>query len=838
MAADVASGRLPTTPAGGRHLKRLSLSLGSPSSPLAASSSRTPPVSALGAGAGSNPGTPTSRGHAPRHLRLSMSGGGIGYTRAESPVSAPPSSSFADAPLASSQPSSSSPTVADHPSPSPSANRRPLSAGPGSWSFPRASPGATASPRSTGHARRSSSISYSSSPQPDDPRSTPSTSTLLYASPAANSTSVHPSSSSRRGLFGVADSPQTHSPASSPTLDRFRSPAGNQFSNGLTGLMEEEDGEGEDSHDGEGSSSPTSTFQSSSRTGASVGAQPTLTELNSDLLNFIAKKERKCLDLREELKRHEEELKNLKKKWEAIVAKSLASSTPPTTTSLPRPSVAADAKRFSRNSSPSVSPHLSSSSKMGSVSSRPAPTHTLDLSLLSSTFDSNSYESDQSMTTGQDIDIEIGESVQAAKAWVGGVFGKLIDSVSGIEEQLQPSTTIVDEKDHRLDVLQEEDEDAEEGQTPKFKSSPEGHSSAASASSTEASRRDSTISTMSTDSSSSFFGSLATPNGRPRSSSSVSGGTGASSSSSSTLAGPTATRSSPSIFSLSMGFASLPSGEPVSSIPDRKEALSTSHAPPTRQRPAFEDGGHARRRSTFDVLGAAAGGGWKSLSGKWAAVQETETFKGTKRATLGFVDQFEKTLSETLGPLDPPTTPPPRNREQLLSTSPLLEPTTQFTSPVGTTQPSPSTTSTKASKSTSWNKAAPLSSAKRASSSATSTTPDEQPRTPGQQGHGTGEWDWGAFLDGVAPTPAAGATPSPHVGGYRRPSMTVSPTKPRSPTKPSTKTSLSILDEDSSPPNLSPVLHPLSPSVTLKPPTPKREVSKPEAVDESEWGLW
>lgn len=31
----------------------------------------------------------------------------------------------------------------------------------------------------------------------------------------------------------------------------------------------------------------------------SAGGQPTLTEANADLLSFIAKKERKCLDLRE-----------------------------------------------------------------------------------------------------------------------------------------------------------------------------------------------------------------------------------------------------------------------------------------------------------------------------------------------------------------------------------------------------------------------------------------------------------------------------------------------------------------------------------------------------------
>ncbi|RIA91058.1 hypothetical protein C1645_822541 [Glomus cerebriforme] len=49
----------------------------------------------------------------------------------------------------------------------------------------------------------------------------------------------------------------------------------------------------------------------------------TPSEQHSELLHFIARKERKVLELREELKRHEEELRLLKKQWEANITKDI-----------------------------------------------------------------------------------------------------------------------------------------------------------------------------------------------------------------------------------------------------------------------------------------------------------------------------------------------------------------------------------------------------------------------------------------------------------------------------------------------------------------------------------
>ncbi|KAF9254255.1 hypothetical protein L218DRAFT_913444 [Marasmius fiardii PR-910] len=54
----------------------------------------------------------------------------------------------------------------------------------------------------------------------------------------------------------------------------------------------------------------------------------TLAEKHADLLQFIAQKESKCLDLRTQLAAHEAELMQLKKKWERIVERSYTKTHP------------------------------------------------------------------------------------------------------------------------------------------------------------------------------------------------------------------------------------------------------------------------------------------------------------------------------------------------------------------------------------------------------------------------------------------------------------------------------------------------------------------------------
>ncbi len=113
-----------------------------------------------------------------------------------------------------------------------------------------------------GHSRRLSSISYASSSNPR-PRS-------IDGPPAVSVDHVSPQPAAARRFEGTA----------SPSLGSVSS---------LGGVDEggEEDEEAEKRRVNE------------ERASMAAASQPTLIEANADLLSFIAKKERKCLDLRE-----------------------------------------------------------------------------------------------------------------------------------------------------------------------------------------------------------------------------------------------------------------------------------------------------------------------------------------------------------------------------------------------------------------------------------------------------------------------------------------------------------------------------------------------------------
>ncbi|KAK4048087.1 hypothetical protein OIV83_004957 [Microbotryomycetes sp. JL201] len=100
----------------------------------------------------------------------------------------------------------------------------------------------------------------------------------------------------------------------------------------------------------------------------------------SDLLSFIAKKEQKCLELREELQRHEDDLSRLKRKWESIVSRSMKNKTQAT--------------------SATNVPTLMTTANGGAALSN--------------------------LENGDVASTDLTESVQAAKTWVGGVFGKVL----------------------------------------------------------------------------------------------------------------------------------------------------------------------------------------------------------------------------------------------------------------------------------------------------------------------------------------------------------------------------------------------------------------------------
>lgn len=404
-----------------------------------------------------------------------------------------------------------------------------------------------------------------------------------------------------------------------------------------------------------------------------------------------------------ELKRHDEELKNLKKKWESIVARSLASATPPTTTSMPRPPTAAENSRriFSRSSTLTSSP--------SALSSPSSPRSAVDVGLVSSPFDGPSLDAN----LGPTPDIEIGESVQAAKAWMGGVFGKVLEAVGGLDDAQGGAG--------RLIPLEEEDE-PEEGapeRSSPHKTSPASPSashrisSSASASSVDEWRahRTSTtsVASTSTSSASSFgFGGMV----RPPSDSGASEAT-----------------------------------IQAAGTPSAVEAAAEKQLPARPRTTPLSEGGHNRRRSTFDMLGSAAG----SLGKRWGAISSSETFKSGRAAALNAVDTFERRLTETLGPLDAPTSPDP-SASPVLASSPEIakEP---FVSNGSSSLPSG------AGVFSSWKSAAPASAAAKERAG-------EQPREAKPK---EADWDWSAFLEGpTEPVPSS----KPTSGGYRRPSLT------------------------------------------------------------------
>ncbi|KAH9990991.1 hypothetical protein BJV74DRAFT_884971 [Russula compacta] len=89
-----------------------------------------------------------------------------------------------------------------------------------------------------------------------------------------------------------------------------------------------------------------------------AGSEPavlTIAESHADLLQFIAQKESKCLELRTQLSIHESELHELKRKWERIVRREFGRSVPSTSApSSPAPSAAVAAAALANVSSTAV----------------------------------------------------------------------------------------------------------------------------------------------------------------------------------------------------------------------------------------------------------------------------------------------------------------------------------------------------------------------------------------------------------------------------------------------------------------------------------------------------
>lgn len=254
-----------------RHLKRLSLSSnGSPFNSPNSPSSPLSNVSPGGAASGSlltrsDSGARRAIGRTQGGLRLSMSGPGIATS---------PSSTTAS-PLAS---SSRNPDDLNN---SPTLSRSSSYRGSTSLTPPAANLPSSDSPSRTprsAHSRRTSSISYSRSPTIGTGHSE------AFSSPVANEQS----------------SPNPNSAVPSRiSLEGGRPRASLE---GLAEAREEDEEEGLNERDEDKENRREEDESINLGSGSALGfmnAQPTLTEQNSDLLSFIAKKERKCLDLRE-----------------------------------------------------------------------------------------------------------------------------------------------------------------------------------------------------------------------------------------------------------------------------------------------------------------------------------------------------------------------------------------------------------------------------------------------------------------------------------------------------------------------------------------------------------
>ena len=396
---------------------------------------------------------------------------------------------------------------------------------------------------------------------------------------------------------------------------------------------------------------------------------------------------------------------------------------------MPRPPTAAENSRriFSRSSTVAYSPSLSSTPA--------SPRSTVDVGLVSSPFDGPSLDTH----FGPTPDIEIGESVQAAKAWMGGVLGKVLEAVGGMDDAQGGVGG-------RLVPLEEEEE-PEEGapdpsssprKAPNSPSTSHRASSSASASSVDEWRahRASTTSaaSTSTSSASSFgFGGMVRP----------------------------PSDSGASAVTIQAVVAPPPVG-----------AVSEKSLPPRPRVNAPSEGGHNRRRSTFDMLGSAAG----SLGKRWGAISSSETFKSGRAAALNAVDTFERRLTETLGPLDGPGSPDPSSSPsspEIAKEAPVLNGSATLPSGAGVFS--------------SWKSAAPASAAAKERAG-------EQPKVAKSK---EAEWDWSAFLEGpteVAPTKS-------NAGGYRRPSLT-----------PKASTSPNLFDDVVPTTALGPPLSPSSPA--------------------------
>ncbi|GAA5998803.1 hypothetical protein JCM5350_006401 [Sporobolomyces pararoseus] len=616
-----------TTP---RHLKRLSLNTSSPFSPVSPSS----PLSK----SNDSPGN-LSHNNSPSLLTRSDSGRRMGSTTRSLRLSSSGPISSSSSPITTHPPSASSSSLPpqDYNSPTPQSRN----IGSASQESPTSS---RTTPRSA-HSRRTSSISYAKSPT---------IGTLSNTGGGGGGDSAFSPSSTARG------SPNPNINSHSSSRGSFESGRPRPSLDGLaetTEEQEEEKVEGRSEHERleGGTAGQERKVEESIDLGSGsalgfVNTQATLIEQNTDLLSFIAKKERKCLDLREELKRHESELALLKKKWESIVARSFQQQQQQQQHSSSRHGPSQSISTVS-SASPNTSPTPRSAS-LHPVNS--SSTHSLDLSLLSTSFDASELLSSATdgesrhRSVGSDPQIEIPESVKAAGNWLGGALGRVLEAAVGMPPPTDAPGEVEGKRREReggtgmLESLREEEEEEEE----------EGEEGLGDR------RRESQASSIETESTSGSTEKQSTAASSVQEDDGTNTATLSQIKTSPLRRKPVQERSASPLSSSSARrlFTSPP--PPASSASSNNNTFPppASSASPSS---STTSPSHNRTRSSLSSFSDS----WSSLNKKWTNLTESETFKNSKRATLGLVNTFEEGLTAALGPLEPPSLSPSMSRE-------------------------------------------------------------------------------------------------------------------------------------------------------------------------------
>lgn len=295
--------------------------------------------------------------------------------------------------------------------------------------------------------------------------------------------------------------------------------------------------------------------------------------------------------------------------------------------------------------------------------------------------------------------------MQAAKAWMGGVLGKVFEAVGGIDGI--PEETSSHNSSRLLGGLEEVSEEREGAIVAAASGLPKSALTASvpSISSNEvdwARSRTRIESAVSSDSASPSSGQF--PSDR-------------------NFAASESTREGPPMPTPNLGLRDPHTVGAVSPSPSQNSPSNLStRPPPSRAGSGGDAASHNRRRSTFDILGSAAGGSWNTLNKKWAAASTSEIYKSSRAAALNAVDSFERRLTETLGPLEgsPHTNRTPPGTPVNLANAPI------HNSPANVAKDQ-------------WNTSAPQSSARRESVKAAG-SPKQKPDTSSP------DWDWTAFL--------------------------------------------------------------------------------------------